>query len=64
METKVRDDGVKLFKISDEELRAIAKQSCRKCWGRGYIGTDLHDNKILCSCVRPGLIAMVKGGKL
>jgi hypothetical protein len=44
METKVRDDGTKLFKISDEELRKIAKQSCRKCWGRGYIGTDLHDN--------------------
>jgi hypothetical protein len=64
METKVRDDGTKLFKISDEALREIAKRSCRKCHGRGYIGWDSHGNKVLCSCVRPGLFAMVKGGKL
>ena len=32
-------------------LSELAKKDCKKCYGRGYIGTDEQGNKVPCSCV-------------
>lgn len=38
--------------VTYKALKRMPKASCRKCYGRGYIGKDLKTNQYVpCSCV-------------
>ena len=57
IEETMRDIGAE--RVLDEpsetykELGNMPKASCRKCYGRGYIGKDLKRNQYIpCSCVK------------
>jgi ferredoxin-thioredoxin reductase catalytic subunit len=54
---------LKLMEVSRAALREAAKPGHKKCFGRGYIGTDEQDRLIFCSCVREYLIGLVKQNK-
>lgn len=42
-------------------LTDLAKKSCRKCYGRGYIGFTHNTRKlVLCSCTRKSYSAIVR----
>jgi len=33
-------------------LKDYAHNSCKKCYGRGYLGADRSGNPIVCGCVK------------
>lgn len=42
-------------------LNDLAKKSCRKCYGRGYIGFNRNTGKlVLCSCARKSYSAIAR----
>ncbi|HUV65610.1 MAG TPA: hypothetical protein VMW24_17055 [Sedimentisphaerales bacterium] len=56
-----RTGKIKEFDSDDEAIKAgytipvgcKPKASCKKCYGRGYVGTNDAGHKVPCACVKP-----------
>jgi len=52
MTGKIRESEIKEGRMSERIVRRKPKSSCKKCYGRGYIGWAKSNNlAILCTCV-------------
>ena len=53
IEEAVRKKTSEKFIKSIEDAGLMANPNCKKCYGRGYIGRDIHTNLMKpCRCLR------------
>lgn len=46
-------ENKKAEKLNEIQIAYVAKADCKKCFGRGYLGREIHTNKYVpCKCLR------------